>query len=352
MRDMMYRCTDGQDVSECARGVWSAAWAAAALAVAAAALTAAAEKVLIYDEEKGIMWAEKDVRKQGTDAGKAVPLVKPHTTQRVTPAAPAPAAPPLQIKRNPNDIHIGRGKDPPELYFRSGIEYFKNGDYENALKNFLFADSADPHPAFSLWVGKCLRQLERYDQMLLRMNMIINTFPESDVADDAMFEMAFYYQKTGDYHKAIEMYTRLTEQYPFGKAYWSGEEFMKVAKEQRQIMRSEMVTMLNILGYEGENLRDLYGRFQKASGLPATGLGDRATVAAIKRGYEEYLRGEEEKVAAEVRRRRLAGYSGIVLGVLAVNLLWLLVIGARIKAKKNQLADMEQVLADMDTRRV
>ncbi|HEX7509780.1 MAG TPA: tetratricopeptide repeat protein, partial [Chitinivibrionales bacterium] len=114
-----------------------------------------AEKVLIYDEEKGIMFVDKD------KAGTASPGKKEPAAAK----APSAWAVPRERPRNftngktvDGTIQRGRQKDPPEVYFESGLQYFKNGNFEDALKNFTHADSLDPQPRYMLWMGKTLRQ--------------------------------------------------------------------------------------------------------------------------------------------------------------------------------------------------
>ncbi|MBD3319673.1 MAG: tetratricopeptide repeat protein [Chitinivibrionales bacterium] len=304
-----------------------------------------AEKVLVYDEEKGIIFVEKD--QAGTQMKPSKKKKKSEQRQTHRGAKPAPE-PPSKKK----DIHIGREKDPPDLYFRSGLEYFKNKDYENALKNFTFADSADPKPLYSLWVGKSLRQLGRDQQMLFVMDKIINTFPESDVADDALFEKAFYHQKIGDYENAMRLYAQLSEQYPFGQSFSNGQEFREIAREQRRIMRAEIISILRLLGYTGEDISDLYRSFQKAEGLEVTGGGNLETIKAIRSRHEDLLQKEEEKRAMEKRVNRHRKW-GLFLGAFAfVNMVVIVVQRMIIHAKTKHLESLTHELSDLDTQAI
>jgi tetratricopeptide (TPR) repeat protein len=163
------------------------------LLLAAAFTQPSAERVLMYDEERGIVFVDKNEQDQQKQ--------KPRQ-EHVAPMLPR-QAPSAQKK---GDIHVGRKKDPPDLYFKSGLQYFRNGDYLAALKNFTYARAADPQPQYFLWMGKTYRQLEQYDKMMSIMQEILKRYPESDVADDALFEIAFYYQKNDDYDRATEKY--------------------------------------------------------------------------------------------------------------------------------------------------
>lgn len=266
--------------------VWQSSALGAWVALLLLAMAAPAEKILVYDEEKGIIFVEKDSVKQ------------PHSQPRA--ANPSPEPLPAQIPSTPSssddDIHRGRHKDPPQVDFKSGLEYFRNRDYTNALKNFLHAQSKEALPEYALWIGKTHRQLGDYGSMLNTMNRILKQHPTSDVADDALFEIAFYYQTTDEYHKALTLYTQLAEQYPFGVSYSNGEEFRELAREQRQAMRAEIVAALNLLGFDGEEMEPLVSAYQHGRQLSVSGTPDRATVRAIK---------EDRKVVEDERSAQL-----------------------------------------------
>jgi tetratricopeptide (TPR) repeat protein len=241
------------------------------MALFVVAMGAPAQKILVYDEEKGIIFVEKESLQQQSQPRATVP-----------PSPQLPAQIPAPPSSADDDIHQGRHKDPPQVYFKSGLEYFRNRDYPNALKNFLHAQSKQALPEYALWIGKTHRQLGDFGAMLNTMNRILKQHPASDVADDALFEIAFYYQTTDEYHKALTLYTQLSEQYPFGVSYSNGEQFREVAREQRQVMQAELVAALNLLGFEGEELEPLVSAYQQGRQLTVSGAPDRATVRAIK----------------------------------------------------------------------
>lgn len=287
-----------------------------------------AEKILVYDEEKGIIMIEKDSlvsrnkkkKKTVTTDKDKVPL--PGFRRGLTKA------------KGPSDIHVKREKDPPELYFKSGLEYYKNHDFENALKNFKYASEKDIKPKYLLWIGKTYRQLDREVQMFTIMERILKDYPESEVADDALFEMAFYYQKSDNYQKAVEKYKQLTEQYPFGLSYSSREEFMEVARKQLRMMRGEMISTLKLLGYEGETLSAAYKNFQKANNLDVTGEGDVITIKAVKEAYKNKLLEDEKHAASMNQLKRSVKWAAVFGTVLLINLL--LMIFVRLKGVRNR----------------
>jgi tetratricopeptide (TPR) repeat protein len=276
-----------------------------------------AEKILIYDEEKGIIYEEV-------------------VTKTI-------------IKKVPKeDIHVDRKKDPPELYFNSGLEYFKNGDYKNALKNFKYAADKDLKPEYLLWIGKTSRKMDKPSQMFSIMERILKDYPDSDVADDALFEMAFYYQKNYDYHQAMEKYAQLAEQYPFGLSYSNGKEFLKVSRTQRKWMQDKVMSDLKFLGIEGKTLEDVYKQFQKAYGIKPTGKGDQETVQAIKTTYAKKVEEEERRAASMRQLKESLVWAYIVGGVLILNLFLVLSMFFKINQNRKQLFFLRGILSDLE----
>jgi TolA-binding protein len=313
-----------------------------------------AEKVLMYDEEKGIIFVDKATGKILSQTVPSAKQTAPATGNPLeTEEQPAPVSRPqkkgLRVVAPGQDIHQGRKKDPASIYYQSAIEYFRNKDYQSALKNFLYADSKDPNPIYTLWIGKTYRQLGKYDQMLLSMQSILHIYPESDVADDALFEIAFLYQVTDNYDSAIIMYSQLAERYPFGTSFSNGEEFLAMAREQRKTMRSEMISNLNLLGYRGDDLDVLYSTFQKARGLPVTGKGDQETIKLIKADYTAFLNRDAALEAQRAVMSKLFSWMVGIGAVLLINciILLLFIFSARRKAK--QVQSLQKVIKQLDT---
>ncbi len=298
-----------------------------------------AEKVLMYDEERGIIMVDKDSPPPSREQGASE---TPSLGSRLGPASSA--------KNRPSkDVHIGRKKDPHGLYFQSGLEYFKSGDFENALRNFLFADSLASNPVYKLWIGKTYRQLDKSGLMLGIMQGIADEFPESDVADDALFEIAFFHQVHDDYDRAMELYTRLAEQYPFGVSYSSKEPFREVAREQRSRMRAEVISSMSILGHQGQELKDLFTTFQLAARLPATGNGDPETIRAMKAAIEQRQFEDSVRATKKEQYQRHAAYGWVIFGFFVLNLLSVIIAGAKLRSLRNHLKELGRSLHDLDT---
>ena len=189
----------------------------------------------------------------------------------------------------------------------------------------------------------------KYEQQIFMMNRIITTYPESDVADDALFEIAFSYQANDDYDRAGKTYSRLAEQYPFGTSFSNGESFRDIAHKQVQLMRAEMTSTLKILGFSGDDEESLYTAFQKENGLPVTGRGTAATVKAIKTAYGKFSEKEAAKARHLDRVNKYRTMAFVLCGLLAVNALALFFLHGNIMAKRKHLATLYQTLSDLNT---
>ncbi len=300
-----------------------------------------AEKILIYDEEKGIIFVDKD------SAAPKKTIKKPQPQEEAVVRPTPQKATGITRARGPDEIHANRKKDPPELYFKSGLEYYKDNDFQNALKNFKHVAERDIKPEYLLWLGKTYRQLNKKIQMFTIMERILRDYLESDIADDALFEMAFYYQINDNYQKATETYKQLIEQYPFGLSYSSGDEFLDVAREQVRRMRGEMMSAMKFLGIKGEELSDAYKQFQRIQNLGITGVGDPETVKAIKRKYKEKLK-EDENIAASAKQMHQSSKYVLIAGlVLFLNFVFIIVARSKIVQNRKHLVELRGMLSDL-----
>lgn len=295
-----------------------------------AVATAFAQGEIKYDPDKGIMFVDDKIA-----AGK---VAKPQMS--------------LPRVRDSNDIQEGRKKDPPTLYFISGQEYYQNGDFTHALQNFRYADSVSPKPVYKLWVGKTLRSLGQPDRMLAVMEGIVKKYPDCEVADDALLEMAVHYQNSDDYETATHLYSQIAEQYPFAVSYTSGESLIEVVRQQRKQLSAQLNTMLAIMGYMSEDLSVNIAGFQKSNRLAETGLADKPTVQMIKKMHarllERDLRRDREAAAAKKHLRFV-----VVAGVIGtLNILIAIIILFQARSRRRQISFLGENLSDLDVRKL
>ena len=308
---------------------------------------AIAQGELKYDPDKGFMIVdEKDGT--GRTARPLLPSEQPGRKNVAVPA-PAPAAPQA---RNANDLQVGRKKDPPTLYFLSGQEYYKNGDFTHALQNFNYADSVSPNPVYQLWVGKAYRSLGQPEKMLAVMDAIVKKHPESDVADDALLEMAVYHQNSDDYEAAARLYEQIAEQYPFGVSYTTGENLIDVVREQRKQLNAQLNTMLAKMGFTNDDVSVNLAGFQKSNHLTETGLADKATVQLIKKTYAGRLERDKKLEQDAMLARQNMHFALIAGGVGTLNILIALVVLFQTRSRARQLALLGETMSDLDVRKL
>lgn len=309
--------------------------------------TADAENELIYDEEQGIIFSQDGkAHSKKTDENVTAAGNTQKSQQTEKKAAPSTAQK-LEPASGPGDLHIARKKDPPELYFKSGLEYFKNKDFQNAMRNFTFANNAETNPKYLLWIGKTYRQLDMDNKMFEIMNKIVEQYPESDIADDALFELAFYYQRNDDYYMAEQKYAQLAEQYPFGTSFSNGQKFLDISRKQRRLMRADMGTKLKILGYTNETLQKQYKAFQNACGISVTGTGTMETIKAIKQKYDEKIDSEEKMENLKTQASVGIKWALIIGTAMLLNLILILFLRIRIKQQTVHLASLHNLLSDL-----
>ena len=298
---------------------------------------------LKYDPDKGFMVVDG---KNGT-----VKTVKPlmsNDKPDIKNTGAVASKPPTPKARDANDIQVGRKKDPPTLYFISGQEYYKNNDFDHALQNFKYADSVGSNPVYQLWIGKAYRSLGKPELMVPIMNEIVKKHPECDVADDALLELAVYYQDGDDYDTAARLYAQMAEQYPFGVSYTTGENMIDVVKEQRKQLSARLNSMLAMLGFTNEDVSVNLAAFQKSNRLKESGLADKTTVQLLKKSHALILEREEQREKdAEAAKQRMpfvavAGCFGI-LNILIASILFF-----QARSRKRHLALLEETLSDLD----
>jgi tetratricopeptide (TPR) repeat protein len=291
---------------------------------------------LIYDEEKGIISAQQDEKKDAA---------APRKPRR-------PTSPNAEPSRNKYNLHPDREPDPPDAYFFSGLQFYSDSNYQAALENFTHAASLHDAGRYQLWIGKTQRSLGNDSIMLARMRLILETWPDCEVADDALFEMAWYYQQQQNYARAQELYIRLIEEYPFGRAFSSNQRFSDFAKKQLARMHGKTAAMLYALGYDtAMAFSTMVEKAQQNMGLEPHGRLDAHTMRTFS---ERYL---AQIDTADSSQTEAGGYSTatlifILVPVAGVNLILLLVQLVLIKRKINRVTTCDYILAESDSHSV
>ncbi len=285
---------------------------------------------LIYDEEKGIIFQESEKREKK----------KSRSSQ-------AAQRPPQMPSKPKFDLHMDRKSDPPDEYFVSGLKYFNDSNYTAALKNFSHAASMNNKAKYQLWIGKTHRALGNDTTMIEIMHTIIKKWPDAEVADDALFELAYYYQQEDAFARAQKLYTRLVEEYPFGRSFSNNQRYREFAEKQITHMHGKTAAMLHGLGYDtSRTLTEMIKAAQKDMGLAQDGRLTRETITGLAARYVQKLKKEkaQKESAGSPTDRRYLVLSLIAAAVFMMLMLQLLIL----RKKAQRLSTMEMILDESD----
>lgn len=286
-----------------------------------------AEKVLYYSEKGGIMWVEKS----------RLETLKKREMKQVE----------NKKKRHEASYELttaGKRAKDHKTYYRVGLKYFFDNDYNEAFRYFKNAYKLKRDPKYYLFMAKCYRKLDKPGKMLHILNNILRFHKESDVADDALFEMALYYEMGHDYQKAIDKFRLLTEQYPYGTSIANHKEFRVVAREQITIMESEVDRLFKIAGITKGTLDTRLKWLQKKFKLQVTGSPDKKTMEILLKIQSRIE--ERKKKAAEQRhlRERIKKWSIAGLSALLVQMFWAFATTVGIKESRKRIEVMQKTL--------
>ncbi len=302
-----------------------------------AAHTVLAEKVMFYSEKQGIMWVEKsqlaEIQRQDS-----LPSAK---VKEVPAMAPGSASAPVQAKE---PLPPAQSKD-PDVFYKTGQRYFFDGDYAEALRYFDNAYQLDRKPEYYLFIAKCHRKLGEPRRMLFVLDAIMQLYPQSEVADDALFEMALYYEMSHNYQGAVDKFKQLAEQYPYGTSITTKQEFRDVAREQMEIMKNELNNLLTMAGLADGPITTRIKDWQEMNGVPATGLWDQKTVMSLINVRLEREKAEAKIAAQKIEMARLRRIGSAGLAVFVLIWIWCFGVG---KAIKSRMAHMDTMLRTVE----
>jgi len=126
-------------------------------------------------------------------------------------------------------------KDTPKLQFELAMSYLNASDYKGALREFKRLISTYPNSEFApesqYFVGLCYQKQEAYYEAFLAYQKVIETYPYSERVDQIIVEQynigkIFYdgykskllgFSIVPSIDKAIEVFSKVTENSPYGK---------------------------------------------------------------------------------------------------------------------------------------
>ncbi len=287
-----------------------------------------AEKVLFYSERNGIMWVEKSELEKVKRMDR-LPVKKQEKYKK-------------DIKREVSRLQARAGvadrmKKDHKSYFEVGKKYFLTKNYKEAIKFFGNAYKIKKEPKYYLFIAKCYGELNKPKKMLKALRYIIKKFPQSDVADDALFGIAYFYQNNGDYNKSIEKYKQLAEQYPYGVSVISNLNFRTIARKQIRAMEHEVDYLLKLAKLHKGTIAERLKKVQKENNIRVTGVVNATTLKALK----------NVKVKSNNNNSKLINFISISIMLLLVNLIWALFLYKKIKQYELNMNNFENLVREL-----
>ena len=89
-----------------------------------------------------------------------------------------------------------------------------------------------PSAAVYLKAGKRFFQEKNYGEAILRFRKLIIEYPDSDLADNAHYNLGVIYSKQGDYSKSFVEYKTILERYPDSDAAVWAPDMIEELKEK------------------------------------------------------------------------------------------------------------------------
>lgn len=89
-----------------------------------------------------------------------------------------------------------------------------------------------PSAAVYLKVGKRLFQDRKYDEAIIKFRKLIIEYPDSDLADNAHYNLGVIYGMQGEYSKSFVQYKTILERYPESDAaVWAPDQIEELREK-------------------------------------------------------------------------------------------------------------------------
>ncbi len=117
----------------------------------------------------------------------------------------------------------------PENVYRKAMSYLKDGDYDRASGLFLYVVQSFPDSDLAdnalYWTGECYYATHNYKDAIKYFQMVIDKYPDGNKVPDSMLKIGLAYLKMGNMDKAREYLNMVINNYP-----WSNPA--KIAREK------------------------------------------------------------------------------------------------------------------------
>jgi len=107
-----------------------------------------------------------------------------------------------------------------DAYLRTADCYFISAEYSNAVEYYdkaIKIKLLDPDYAY-FQKGLCQGALGKYTQKITTLTNLLDSFPKTNYADDAIYELAGTYLLQNDNENALKFYNKVITDYP-NKSY-------------------------------------------------------------------------------------------------------------------------------------
>ncbi len=114
-----------------------------------------------------------------------------------------------------------RGVDPssPENIYRKAMSYLKAGDYDRASGLFLYLVQSFPDSDLAdnalYWTGECYYATHNYSDAIEYFNKVLSQYPDGNKVPDAILKIGFSYLKMGNVEKGREYLKMVINNYPW-----------------------------------------------------------------------------------------------------------------------------------------
>ena len=106
----------------------------------------------------------------------------------------------------------------PEALYRAAYNDYLRGNYDQAIDQFQLYLETFPETELSdnamYWYGECYYRQARYRQAIARFENLLNRFPRSDKIPSALLKKGYAYLELGEQAQGILQLQHVTRQYP------------------------------------------------------------------------------------------------------------------------------------------
>lgn len=118
--------------------------------------------------------------------------------------------------------------------YRQAMDAFRKGDYQSAVP--LFEAFVDDFPESDLadnalyWTGECKYSNKEFSEAIQKFQQVVEEYPSGSKVPDALLKIGFSFISLGDRESAVAYLKKVVAQYPFSSAGDKAEERLKTLR--------------------------------------------------------------------------------------------------------------------------